>query len=182
MQPNTLTNQTARGIATLFACRRSSKSFPLTPCGMLLLSLYKGTSGFARSENQAFRFASLRVAREGTRKVVDLHRGELGEVRMRWHKSRYARYLGQILSPSLKYLVHKILQLLDKGPFLQLLNLPGLSGVRFCLRESSVWKSSVAKRSIHLDWRFEYESILDVRLGEHICVFGWSWREEVYET
>lgn len=39
---------------------------------MLLLSLYRGTSGFARSLNHAFRFVSFNVAREGIRKVDDL--------------------------------------------------------------------------------------------------------------
>ena len=72
LPPKTRRNHTARGIATLFMCRRSSRSCPFAPCGTLLLSLCSGTSGLARSANHACRFASFMVTREGSLNEEDL--------------------------------------------------------------------------------------------------------------
>ena len=58
----------------------SSPFSPLYPCGTLRLSLESGTAGEARSENHASRFESVRVMREGRRKVEGLRAGEVSRM------------------------------------------------------------------------------------------------------
>ena len=105
LAPNTRRNHTAREMATLLECRRSSKSWPLAPWGTLFPSLWSGTAGLARSANQACRFASFRVTLVGILNVESLIAMEdwaLLDIIVQG----YARNLGNAIGSTHKYFVH----------------------------------------------------------------------------